>query len=105
MYLHSTWFTCTNGSDNECLFLPDDFESAGPDLSDRDSYSILFNPGEGDNRPCYLNSGGTCVTPNANRFEMRGLSALVLDWGMFSTEAQNQFGGSQPFEIFLHENE
>lgn len=107
VYLHTSWYTCTNGSDNECLFLPEDLENATPppDLTMRDSYSILFSPGEGEQEPCYLNTSGTCVTPNANRFEMRGISALVLDWDMFSTSAQNQYGGDEPFEVFLYENE
>lgn len=105
VYLHTTWYDCTNGSDTECLFLPDDFE-ADPsfDVANRDSYSLLFNPGEGDDPPCYIN-GSNCATPNTNRFQLMGISALVLDWDLLPPEAENQFGSSAPLEVFLHGNE
>jgi len=105
VYLQTTWFDCTNGNDNECLFLPDDLEAAGSSPLVRDDYSILFNPGEGDTSPCYLNNGGNCVAPNANRFEMQGISAIVLDWDFFPPDARNQYGGSAPLEVFLYQNE
>lgn len=106
VYLHSTWYDCTNGGDPECLFLPDDFEiDAAFNPSDRDTYSILFNPGEGDSSPCYINNGGNCVAPNTNRFTMQGLSAIVLDWDFFPPDAKNQYGGSAPLEVFLYQND
>ncbi|MGI9585589.1 MAG: pilus assembly protein TadG-related protein [Acidimicrobiia bacterium] len=101
VYLHSTWYDCTNGSDTECLFQPEDFMS---DPADRDSYSVLFNPGEGTESPCYLNNG-ECVKPSASRFQLMGLSALVLDWDLLPDGAENQYGSTAPFEVFLHDNE
>lgn len=106
VYLQSTWYDCTNGSDKECLFLPDDFANAvGFDPTDRDDYSILFNPGEAPvtQGPCYL-SGGVCVTPLTSRFQLMGLSALVLEWDQIPG-AENQLGGNAPFEVFLYPNE
>ncbi|MGI9528828.1 MAG: pilus assembly protein TadG-related protein [Acidimicrobiia bacterium] len=106
VYLQSTWYDCTNGGDPECLFLPDDFDDDPTfDAGVRDSYSILFNPGEGDLSPCYINNSGNCVAPNTNRFTMQGLSAIVLDWNMFPPDAKNQYGGSAPLEVFLYQNE
>jgi len=106
VYLQTSWYDCTNGGDPECLFLPDDFESdINFDAAVRDSYSILFNPGEGDSSPCYINNGGNCVAPNTNRFVMQGLSAIVLDWDWFPPDAKNQYGGSAPLEVFLYQNE
>ncbi|HSJ71921.1 MAG TPA: Tad domain-containing protein [Acidimicrobiia bacterium] len=105
VYLHTTWYTCSNGNPKECLFLPDNFaDLPGFDATVRDSYSILFSPGEGSQSPCELTGSG-CEAPAANRWSMMGLSALVLDWDWFSEGAENQFGGDQPFEIFLHNNE
>ncbi|MEN8040224.1 MAG: pilus assembly protein TadG-related protein [Actinomycetota bacterium] len=110
IYLQSSWYDCTNGSDNECLFLPDDFENPPPpappfDPTDRDQYSILFNPGEAaaDQGPCYLDAG-SCVTPLTSRFQMMGMSALVLEWDWIPG-AENQLGGDAPFEVYLHTNE
>jgi hypothetical protein len=106
VYLQSTWYDCTNGGDPECLFLPDNFELLdGFDPTIRDNYSILFNPGEGDTAPCHLDNGGNCIAPNTSRFEMMGLSAIVLDWDWFPPDAKNQFGGSAPLEVFLYGNE
>ncbi len=106
IYLQSSWFDCTNGTDNECLFLPQDW-AADPlfDPTNRDHYSILFNPGEApiNSGPCYLNAG-SCVIPQTNRFTMMGLSALVLEWDQIPG-AEDQFGGNTPFEVFLHTNE
>lgn len=106
VYLQSTWYDCTNGGDPECLFLPDNFELlTGFDPTIRDNYSILFNPGEGDTAPCYLDNGGNCIAPNTSQFEMMGLSAIVLDWDWFPPDAKNQYGGSAPLEVFLYGNE
>lgn len=108
VYLHASWYTCSNGNPDDCLFLPYDFEDEDEDgfaVDDRDSYSILFQPGEGEQRPCELNAGGGCGAPAANRWEMQGLSALILDWDWFPEDAENQFGGNAPFEVFLHPNE
>ena len=105
VYLHTTWYTCSNGNPKECLFLPDNFDDLpGFNPTVRNSYSILFNPGEGSQSPCELTGSG-CEAPAANRWSMMGLSALVLDWSSFSDGAKNQFGGSEPFEIFLYNNE
>jgi len=100
VYLQTTWYDCTNGQNTECLFQPADFS---PVPSDRDSYSILFNPGEGTASPCYIKNGA-CVKPNASRFQLMGLSALVLNWDQIPG-AENQFGGNAPFDVFLHPNE
>lgn len=107
VYLHTTWYTCSNGNPNECLFLPDDFpDLPGYDATVRDSYSILFNPGEGSQSPCELpKKSGPCEAPTDKNWSMMGLSALVLDWDWFSEGAKNQFGGDEPFEVFLHNNE
>jgi hypothetical protein len=104
VYLQSSWYDCTTGSNKECLFLPDDFAEAPFDATNRDHYSILFNPGESLNGPCYLNAGGACVPPNTSQFQLMGLSALVLTWDQVPG-AEDQFGGNSPFEVFLHPNE
>jgi hypothetical protein len=101
VYLQSTWYDCTNGKETECLFQPDNFT---PDPTNRDTYSVLFNPGEGSESPCYLKNG-TCVKPSTSRFQLMGLSALVLDWDLLPLEAENQYGSTAPFEVFLHDNE
>jgi hypothetical protein len=102
VYLQSTWYECTGGQDKECLFQPSDFMS---DPASRDTYSVLFNPGEAPAGagPCYL-SGGNCVTPQSSKFQLMGLSALVLEWDHLPG-AENQLGGNAPFETFLHPNE
>lgn len=105
VYLHSTWFDCTTTTDSECLFQPDDFV-ADPtfDPTDRNSYSVLFNPGEGTESPCYINAGA-CVVPSTSRFQLLGLSAIVLEWDMLPPGAENQYGTSAPYQVFLHDNE
>jgi hypothetical protein len=107
VYLQSSWYECTNGGDPDCLFLPEDWANDPLfDPTNRDQYSILFNPGEAPatSGPCYLNSG-TCVTPSqTNRFQMMGLSALVLEWAQIPGSG-NQLGSNAPFEVFLHANE
>ena len=102
VYLQSTWYECTGGKDKECLFQPADFMS---DPADRDTYSVLFNPGEAPAAagPCYL-SGTNCATPQSSKFQLMGMSALVLDWSQLPG-AKNQLGGNAPFEAFLHPNE
>lgn len=106
VYLHSTWYDCTNTTDPECLFQPEDFvNDPSWDPSDRDKYSVLHNPGEGSASPCYLNAAGACVIPSTDRFQLMGLSAIILTWDMLPPNAENQYGGSAPFQVFLHDNE
>lgn len=103
VFLWASWYDCTNGGDNECLFYPDNF-TGDPTL--RESYSLLHIPGEGSAEPCYLDSSTlTCETPSAGNWDMQGISALLLDWDWFPADAKNQYGGTLPFEIYLHPNE
>ena len=104
VYLQTTWYDCTNGKngqETDCLFQPDNFT---PDPTNRDTYSVLFNPGEGSKPPCYLKNSA-CVKPSSARFQLMGLSALVLDWDLLPPGAENQYGSTAPFEVFLHDNE
>jgi len=100
VYLHSTWYDCD--PNNFCLFHPDDL---GPLLLNDDAtYSYLFNPGESTDSPCY-DKAGICTNPKNAKFQLQGISALVLEWGKLHVGAQNQLGGVTPFEVFLHDNE
>lgn len=100
VFLQTTWYHCTGGRNKECLFQPDDITA---DPSDRETYSVFFNPGEGSASPCYLRRG-VCETPRDNKFKLMGLSAIVLAWDQVPA-ATNQFGGDAPFEVWLHTNE
>lgn len=104
VYLHSTWYDCD--SNDQCVFQPADFT---PDPTDIETYSGLFNPGESDIGPCLLDTtAGTCEDGsaiNANKFSLRGITAIVLSWDMLPANAENQLGGFAPFEVFLHDNE
>jgi len=100
VYLHSTWYDCDPNS--FCLFHPDDLDDL--DLANDETYSYLFNPGESTDSPCY-DKAGACSNPGDSKFELQGISGLVLEWDELHVGAENQLGGVAPFEVFLHDNE
>jgi hypothetical protein len=103
VYIQSTWYDCT--ANDQCLFQPDDFVIADP--ANQDEYSGLWNPGESTLGPCVITTG-TCQAGSAipdSKFQLRGVTAIVLDWTELPAEAENQYGSSAPFEVFLHNNE
>jgi hypothetical protein len=100
VYLHSTWYKCDPNS--FCLFHPDNLLDL--DVADDTTYSYLFNPGESMDSPCY-DKAGACSKPADAKFELQGISGLVLEWNELHPGAQNQLGGVTPFEVFLHPNE
>jgi hypothetical protein len=103
VYIQSSWFDCT--ASEQCLFQPDDFLIADP--PNPDEYSGLWNPGESKLGPCVITDGPCEAGPAIldSKFKLLGVTAIVLDWTELPADAENQYGSSAPFEVFLHNNE
>ncbi len=96
VFLQSTWYNCSAGGDKSCYFQPDDFATTH---GGGQPYSILFNPGEGS-APMENSSGGV---PNNSKFQIMGVSGLILDWAWFDPEIKNQIGEPVPLSVYLYE--
>lgn len=102
VYLHSTWYICGNGQNKMCFFQPDDFVPAIPSALTPADLSILFNPGEGVESPIVIaNDGSYTSNVSALRWELQGISAIVLEWEWLYPGAKNDLGEVAPLSVHL----
>ncbi len=96
VFLQSTWYQCSAGGDKNCYFQPNDFDLTH---GGGQAYSLLYNPGEGS-APMEDSSGGV---PNNSKFQIMGVSGLILDWDWLDPEVKNQIGEPVPLSVYLYE--